>query len=123
LIEVPNPSRIYLRKRNNDFFIFGVTTVPEAIESNMDSVYLWKTSSEGSSEPDTHIIESQNHPLHIINDAREGFSANFLFNLPVVAIPPCEHLAAWADCIDLHAPVSTAGCNGMLPLSATSCFH
>jgi hypothetical protein len=53
----------------------------------MDSVYLWKTSSEGSSEPDTHIIESQNHPLHIINDAREGFSANFLFSLPVVAIP------------------------------------
>lgn len=47
-----DPSRIYRRKRNNDFFIFGVTfgvtTVPKAIEGNMDSVYLWKTSSEGS---------------------------------------------------------------------------
>jgi hypothetical protein len=64
-----------------------VTTVPEAIEGNMGPVHLWKTLAEGSSEPDTHIVESQNYPLHICDDAREGFLANFLFNLPVVAIP------------------------------------
>jgi hypothetical protein len=53
----------------------------------MGRVYFWKTFSEGSGEPDPHIVESQNYPLHISDDAREGFLANFLFNLPVVAIP------------------------------------
>jgi hypothetical protein len=53
----------------------------------MGRVYFWKTFSEGSGEPDSHIVESQNYPLHISDDAREGFLANLLFDLPVVAIP------------------------------------
>jgi hypothetical protein len=53
----------------------------------MGRVYFWRTFSEGSGEPDSHIVESENYPLHISDDAREGFLANFLFNLPVVAIP------------------------------------
>jgi hypothetical protein len=64
-----------------------LTTVPEAIEGNMGLVYFRKTFSKGSGEPDSHVVESQNYPLHISDDAREGFLANFLFNLPVVAIP------------------------------------
>jgi hypothetical protein len=52
----------------------------------MGRIHLWKTFSDGSGEPDSQIVESHNYPLHIIDDAREGFLANILFNLPVVGI-------------------------------------
>jgi hypothetical protein len=54
-------------------------------------VYFWKIFSEGSGEPDSHIVESQNYPVHISDDAREGFLANFLFKVPSNGNTPCEH--------------------------------
>jgi hypothetical protein len=38
----------------------------------MGCVYLWMTFSEGSGEPGSHIVESQNYPFDIGDDAREG---------------------------------------------------
>ncbi len=82
-----DPSRIRRGKWNSDLFIFDVTTVPQAVKSDMDRIDLRQTSSEGTGEPDTHIVENQNYPLKIGDDAKEESLVNFLLNLPVVAIP------------------------------------
>jgi len=61
--------------------------VPQAVERNMVRVDLRQAFSEGPSEPDTHIVESQDYLLDIGGHAREGLLVDFLLNLPVVTIP------------------------------------
>jgi hypothetical protein len=52
----------------------------------MVRVDFWKAFSEGSGEPDSHIVESQNDLLDIGDDPGEGFLVDLRLNLPVVAI-------------------------------------
>jgi hypothetical protein len=52
----------------------------------MIRVDFWKAFSEGSGEPDSHIVENQNYLLDIGDDVGEGFLFDLLLNFPVVAI-------------------------------------
>ena len=83
---IADPSRIRRRKWNNDFFVLGMTAVPQAVESNKIGIDLRHIFTQGSGEPDADVVECQHHPLDIGNDPREGFTVDFLFDLPRVTI-------------------------------------